>query len=56
VIGLTKTLAREWGRFKINVNAVAFGLIETLMTVPKTDDSLIVSLGARSRPGSPSRR
>jgi 3-oxoacyl-[acyl-carrier protein] reductase len=29
VIGLTKTLAREWGRYNVNVNAVGFGLIET---------------------------
>src|ERR671924_215754 len=29
VVGLTKTLAKEWGQFKINVNAVAFGYIET---------------------------
>src|SRR5205807_3351165 len=28
VVGLTKTLAKEWGQFKINVNAVAFGYIE----------------------------
>lgn len=32
VIGLTKTLAKEWGRYKINVNAVAFGIIETRLT------------------------
>ena len=25
VVGITKTLAKEWGQFKINVNAVAFG-------------------------------
>jgi 3-oxoacyl-[acyl-carrier protein] reductase len=31
VIGLTKTLAREWGPFKVNVNAVAFAVIETRM-------------------------
>jgi 3-oxoacyl-[acyl-carrier protein] reductase len=29
VVGLTKTLAKEWGQFKINVNAVAFGFVET---------------------------
>ena len=29
VVGLTKTLAKEWGQFKINVNAVAFGFIDT---------------------------
>ena len=29
---MTKTLAREWGPFKVNVNAVAFGFVETRMT------------------------
>ncbi|MEJ8821068.1 SDR family NAD(P)-dependent oxidoreductase [Variovorax humicola] len=32
VIGMTRALSREWGRFKVNVNAVAFGLIHTRMT------------------------
>jgi len=32
VIGLTKTMAKEWGRFKVNVNAVAFGMISTRLT------------------------
>jgi 3-oxoacyl-[acyl-carrier protein] reductase len=35
VVGLTKTLAKEWGQFKINVNAVAFGWIETRLTAVK---------------------
>jgi 3-oxoacyl-[acyl-carrier protein] reductase len=35
VVGLTKTLAKEWGSFKINVNAVAFGFIETRLTQAK---------------------
>ncbi len=35
VVGLTKTLAKEWGGFKINVNAVAFGFVETRMTAAK---------------------
>ena len=35
VVGLTKTLAREWGQFNIQVNAVAFGRIETRLTQPK---------------------
>jgi 3-oxoacyl-[acyl-carrier protein] reductase len=35
VAGLTKTLAKEWGQFKINVNAVAFGFVETRMTASK---------------------
>jgi 3-oxoacyl-[acyl-carrier protein] reductase len=35
VVGLTKTLAKEWGSFKINVNAVAFGFVETRLTQAK---------------------
>mgnify|MGYP000381954094 CR=1 FL=1 len=37
VVGLTKTLAKEWGQFKINVNAVAFGFIETRLTASKDE-------------------
>ncbi|MBZ0281832.1 MAG: SDR family oxidoreductase [Anaerolineae bacterium] len=32
IIGLTKTLSKEWGPFNIQVNAVAFGFIETRLT------------------------
>jgi 3-oxoacyl-[acyl-carrier protein] reductase len=39
VVGLTKTLAKEWGQFKINVNAVAFGWIETRLTASKVEDN-----------------
>jgi 3-oxoacyl-[acyl-carrier protein] reductase len=35
VVGFTKTLAKEWGGFKINANAVAFGFIETRLTQAK---------------------
>jgi 3-oxoacyl-[acyl-carrier protein] reductase len=44
VVGLTKTLAKEWGQFKINVNAVAFGFIETRLTAAK-DDSNVAEIG-----------
>src|SRR3954453_17989434 len=33
--GLPKSLAKEWGQFKINVNAVAFGFVETRLTQAK---------------------
>ncbi|MDB4879859.1 MAG: short-chain dehydrogenase/reductase [Gemmatimonadetes bacterium] len=34
MVGMTKTLAKEWGRYKVNVNCVAFGFIRTRMTAP----------------------
>jgi 3-oxoacyl-[acyl-carrier protein] reductase len=38
VIGLTKTMAKEWGRYNVNVNAVGFGLIETRLVQPLNGD------------------
>jgi len=35
IVGVTKTLAREWGRLNINVNAVAYGFVETRLTAAK---------------------
>ena len=32
MVGLTKTLSKEWGRYNVTVNCVAFGFIETRMT------------------------
>lgn len=43
VIGLTKTLAKEWGRFNVNVNAVAFGLISTRLT-EATDEKKTITV------------
>jgi 3-oxoacyl-[acyl-carrier protein] reductase len=39
VIGLTRTLAKEWGRYNVNVNAVGFGLIETRLVQPLNGDN-----------------
>jgi 3-oxoacyl-[acyl-carrier protein] reductase len=41
VVGLTKSLAKEWGGFKVNVNAVAFGFIETRLTASKEEGGKI---------------
>jgi len=58
LVGLTKTLAREWGPFKVNVNAVAFGFVETRLTAAADDgggerfvrdDGVEVPLGIPSR-------
>src|SRR5438874_2457145 len=41
VVGLTKTIAKEWGQFKVNVNAVAFGFIDTRLTQAKVDENVM---------------
>jgi 3-oxoacyl-[acyl-carrier protein] reductase len=52
IIGLTKTMAKEWGRYKVNVNAVAFGPIRTRLTeAPATGDSTIKVEGKEIRVG-----
>jgi 3-oxoacyl-[acyl-carrier protein] reductase len=53
VVGLTKTLAKEWGQFKVNVNAVAFGHIETRLTAAKTDDNTMTIGGETVQLGIP---
>ena len=45
VIGLTKSLAKEWGRHKVNVNCVAFGFIDTRLTEPTDEKTTIVVEG-----------
>ncbi|MGV9316632.1 SDR family NAD(P)-dependent oxidoreductase [Streptomyces sp. NPDC003691] len=47
VIGLTKTLAKEWGRYKVNVNGVAFGFILTRMTEATAADDTFVEIEGR---------
>ncbi|WP_040167484.1 SDR family NAD(P)-dependent oxidoreductase [Microbacterium gorillae] len=43
VVGMTKTLAKEWGRYNVTVNAVAFGVISTRLTVA-TDDAASITV------------
>ncbi len=51
VIGLTRTMAKEWGRYNVNVNAVGFGLIETRLIQPLTAESKIDVKGQEIRVG-----
>jgi 3-oxoacyl-[acyl-carrier protein] reductase len=53
VVGLTKTLAKEWGQFKVNVNAVAFGFIETRLTAAKEEGGKIELEGKEIELGIP---
>src|SRR5215207_1157237 len=53
VVGLTKTLAKEWGQFKVNVNAVAFGWIETRLTATKGGDNTMEIDGEQVQLGIP---
>ena len=51
MIGLTKTMSKEWGRYNVQCNAVAFGAIETRLSAPKEEgvsvekDGETISLG-----------
>lgn len=54
VIGLTKTMAKEWGRYNVNVNAVGFGIIETRLTqVMGPEGSFIEVKGRKIAAGIP---
>jgi len=45
--GLTRALAKEWGRYKVNVNSVAFGLIKTRLTEAAADGDATLDIQGR---------
>ena len=51
LVGLTKTLAKEWGRYSVNVNCVAFGFIETRLTQEIKGETAIAIDGRQHRVG-----
>ena len=53
IIGLTKVLAKEWGRYNVNVNAVGFGFIDTRLTQAWTETSEIDVQGRKIKVGVP---
>ena len=48
VLGLTRTLSKEWGRYNVNVNAVGFGLIETRLTQVLTGEGANIEMGGHA--------
>ncbi|KIL61787.1 hypothetical protein M378DRAFT_187487 [Amanita muscaria Koide BX008] len=53
VIGLTKTIAKEWGPYGVRANTVAFGLIQTRLTAPKEEGAVIEIDGKKVALGIP---
>ncbi|MCR9260268.1 MAG: SDR family oxidoreductase [Pseudomonadaceae bacterium] len=47
VVGMTKTLAKEWGRYNATVNCVAFGHIDTRLTQTYSGAPPTISVGER---------
>ncbi|HEY7306133.1 MAG TPA: SDR family NAD(P)-dependent oxidoreductase [Bryobacteraceae bacterium] len=47
IVGLTRTLAKEWGRYNVTVNAVGFGLIDTRLIKPMDDAETNIAIGER---------
>lgn len=50
LIGLTKALCKEWGRYRVNVNAVAFGVIETRLTSAPAHGGATINIEGRELP------
>jgi 3-oxoacyl-[acyl-carrier protein] reductase len=46
--GVTKTMAREWGRYQVTVNSVAFGLIKTRLTESPADANGTIDIQGRA--------
>lgn len=45
--GMTKTLSKEWGRMRVNVNTVAFGLIRTRLTEATAEANARINIEGR---------
>ncbi|WP_230206731.1 SDR family oxidoreductase [Novosphingobium sp. Gsoil 351] len=48
LVGMTKTLSKEWGRHKVCVNCVAFGFIETRLTKSNDDPETKIKIEGQS--------
>jgi 3-oxoacyl-[acyl-carrier protein] reductase len=56
MLGLMRTLAQEWGKLRVNVNAVAFGVIQTRFGLPQSDRETIETGGHTIHVGMPAKQ
>ncbi|MWA01570.1 SDR family oxidoreductase [Actinomadura sp. LD22] len=56
MLGLMRTLAQEWGSLRVNVNAVAFGIIQTRFGLPQSDHEVIQTGGRTIHVGMPAKQ
>jgi 3-oxoacyl-[acyl-carrier protein] reductase len=56
MLGLMRSLAHEWGAMNVNVNAVAFGVIQTRFALPQSDHEVIQTGGRTIRVGMPAKQ
>jgi 3-oxoacyl-[acyl-carrier protein] reductase len=56
MLGLMRSLAREWGAMNVNVNAVAFGVIQTRFALPQSEHEVIQTGGRTIRVGMPAKQ
>jgi len=47
IVGMTETLAKEWGRMNVTVNCVAYGLIKTRLTEATADGNATANIEGR---------
>src|SRR5579859_6377445 len=48
MIGMTRTMSKEWGRYRVCVNCVAFGFIETRLTKAKDDPETRIEIAGET--------
>jgi 3-oxoacyl-[acyl-carrier protein] reductase len=53
ILGLTKTIAKEWGSFNVQCNAIAYGWIDTRLTKAKESAEALEREGEKVAVGVP---
>ncbi|MBU2645432.1 SDR family oxidoreductase [bacterium] len=56
IIGLTKTMSKEWARYNVQANCVAFGFIDTRLTQDKEKGITVESEGQKIAVGVPEKQ